>query len=84
LDDAAVEKLIVALSMTHDDELSCAEVYALLDEYTELAILDEVRAAELMPLVKMHLEMCTDCHETYDILHKILDTQDDQVAPDAR
>lgn len=72
VDETGVEKLMRALSMTRDDELSCAEVFALLDEYAELAATDEEKAAELMPLMHLHLEMCADCHEYYDALLKIV------------
>ncbi|MEZ4515526.1 MAG: hypothetical protein R3C44_01365 [Chloroflexota bacterium] len=75
-DDAAVERLMHALSMTRDDELSCAEVYAFLDEYAELSVENEAAAAALMPLMEMHLEMCPDCHEYFDALCHTLDAQD--------
>jgi hypothetical protein len=76
LDDAAVEKLMMALSMTQDDEMSCADVFALLDEYAEMSMISEEQAAALMPLVERHLEMCADCHESYDVLRGILQTPD--------
>ncbi len=80
LDDAAVEKIMMALSMTRDDELSCAEVFALLDEYTEIAVTDKARAAELMPLVEMHLAMCADCHDGYDVLYHALESSGNSTA----
>lgn len=80
LDDAAVERLMAALTMTRDDELSCAEVFALLDEYAELAVGDEDRAAALMPLMEMHLEMCTDCDEYYEALRGILESRENRPA----
>lgn len=80
LSDAAFERLMAALLMTRDDELSCAEVFALLDEYAELAAADETKAAALMPLMEMHLEMCPDCHEYYDALRGILQPHDDRPA----
>lgn len=83
LDDAAVERLMMALSMTRDDEMSCADVFAMLDEYAELSVTNQAQAAVLMPLVEMHLEMCADCHEYYDALRGILQPHDDQPAQGA-
>jgi hypothetical protein len=76
LDDAAVERLMMALSMTNDDEMSCADVFAMLDEYAEMSVISEEQAAALMPLVEMHLAMCADCHEYYDVLRGILQPPD--------
>ncbi len=60
-------KLLKMLDMTHEDELSCGEVHALLDEYVELKLRGEDVEA-LMPLVKYHLDICRDCFEEYEAL----------------
>ncbi len=75
LDDADVRNLMMALSMTRDDELSCGEVYALLDEYADHVINDE-DAAALMPLVEHHLVMCKDCCGQYDALMRVLEVDE--------
>lgn len=75
LSDAAVHNLMMALSMTRGDELSCGEVYALLDEYADHVVSDE-DAAKLMPLVEHHLQMCKDCTEQYEALMRILETDE--------
>lgn len=55
------------LSLTRDDEVSCAEVFAALDEYAE-EIIAHKDSEELMPLVRHHLRMCVDCHDHLDML----------------
>ncbi len=75
LGDAEVRNLMMALSMTRDDELSCGEVYALLDEYADHVINDE-DAAALMPLVEHHLVMCKDCCDQYDALMRVLEVDE--------
>lgn len=64
--------MLIQLERTQDQELSCDEVYALLDVFV-----DRVRqgqdAAALMPLVEHHLEMCPDCREELDALLRSLE-----------
>lgn len=66
-----MQKMMTMLAHTQEHELTCDEVYALLDEFVELAARGEDVAA-LMPLVKQHLEMCPDCWEEYRVLEKIV------------
>lgn len=67
-----MEKLATMLDQTEPVEMSCDEVFALLDQFAELAARGE-DVAKLMPLVKQHLEMCADCREEYQVLATILD-----------
>lgn len=77
LDHDAVEKIMLALSMTDDNEMSCAEVFALLDEYADGTVVDAADAEVLLPLIEKHLEICADCQECYDMLHKMVEPKDD-------
>jgi hypothetical protein len=66
------EQMVLRMAqMTDDTELSCDEVLALLDQYTERAVRGE-DVARLMPLVQRHLERCRDCMEEYQALERIL------------
>lgn len=71
LDDAAMIRLMHCLSMTVEGACTCAEAYAMMDQYTELVASDE-QARQLMPLVKNHMDMCPDCREEFEILLKIV------------
>jgi predicted component of type VI protein secretion system len=66
-----MRKMMTMLAHTQEQELTCDEVYALLDEFVELAARGE-DVSKLMPLVQHHLEMCPDCREEYKVLEKIV------------
>jgi hypothetical protein len=80
LSDDLIRELIRSLEDTRDDECSCDDVYALLDQYAEIHIRGE-DAARLMPLLKAHIESCSDCHEEYEALLRVLENPN---ASDAR
>lgn len=69
----ALTHLMQALDQTQQEELTCAETFALLDEYTEL-IIEHADTEALMPLVKHHLKNCPECHDRYETLLQILQT----------
>jgi hypothetical protein len=68
---AEFQKLIRMIEKTQENELSCDEVYHLLDQYTEIVHRGE-DALKLMPLVKHHIEICPDCREEFEALLRIL------------
>lgn len=70
--EQVLRKLLVAIEQTQDVEYSCDEVYQLLDQYTEAVERGE-DAAQVMPLVKHHLDMCPDCREEFEALLSILE-----------
>lgn len=65
-------KIMHAVEHTQEFELSCDEVYALLDLYAESSIRGE-DVTNLYPLVKSHLDGCVDCREEYEALLHILE-----------
>lgn len=67
--NAQVKALVMGLANTDAQELSCDEVYALLDRFAEMELQGE-DAAALMPWVEHHLNMCPECREEYDALRK--------------
>ena len=67
----ALQKMLDMLAGTDEVELTCDEVFAMLDQFTELA-LQGVDVAHLMPLIQRHLDMCADCREEYESLKKVL------------
>lgn len=66
------EKMLRMIEHTQDEELSCDEVFELLDVYAEMAARGE-DVGELYPLVEHHLEMCPDCREEYEAVMRILE-----------
>jgi predicted component of type VI protein secretion system len=67
----AMQKVLTMLANTQDVELTCDDVFALLDQFAELAAQGE-DVAQLMPMVQQHLDMCDDCREEYKVLESIL------------
>lgn len=79
LDADAVQRIMQAVAMTRDDELTCGEVYALLDEYVEYK-LGRRDVAALAALMQHHLDMCPDCRDEFTALLHM--AQDDQAGND--
>jgi len=70
--EQVLRKLLNAIEQTQDVEYSCDEVYQLLDQYTEAVERGE-DAAQIMPLVKHHLDLCPDCREEFEALLSVLE-----------
>jgi hypothetical protein len=70
---AELHKLIQMVENTQEVELSCEDVYNILDQYTELVYQGE-DSAQLMPLVEHHIEICPDCREEFEALLRILES----------
>lgn len=69
--DVEMVEMLQALAMTEEHEISCDDVFAVLDEFTEAAKRGE-NVLLLMPLVSQHLDMCPDCREEYETLLRML------------
>ena len=70
--DVFAHTALQAAAMAGEDELSCDEVYALIDQFAEMFRRGE-DASHLMPLVEKHLMMCPDCREDYEALLRMMD-----------
>ncbi len=66
-----MQKVLTMLSNTQEEELTCDQVFAALDQFTELAARGE-DVSQLMPLIQHHLDMCPDCMEEYKVLKNIV------------
>jgi hypothetical protein len=79
--DQGMQMLLSSVSMTGEKELSCDEVFVLLDQFAEMAKRGE-DAAQLRPMVASHLHMCPDCRVEYEALLKMI--EDSSVNEDRR
>jgi len=70
--EEVVPRLIRRLEKTREDELSCDEVFELIDQYAE-ANLPEEDSQRLKPLIRHHLDMCRECDEEYEALLRVLE-----------
>lgn len=68
-----MQNLLHRLEKTQEVEYSCDEAHALMDQFAEMVLRGE-DAAEMMPLVQHHLEMCPDCAEELEALLAILES----------
>ena len=76
LPDDAVEGIVRVLESVQLQELSCSEVFALLDEYVERELRDH-EAAKVMPLLREHFDVCPDCCEEYEALLEAVERSSD-------
>ena len=56
---------------TAEEEITCDDLYARLDEYVEREV-DTKDAAQIMPVIREHLDQCPDCCEEYEALLDVL------------
>ncbi len=77
LKDEVVLKFLRVLEDAREEELSCTEMYARLDEFVE----NEVQgkdADKITPLIHEHLDMCPECCEEYEALLTVLEHTKEQ------
>lgn len=73
-DPQMAQKIMGMLAKTREDELTCDDVFALLDQFVEMAARGE-DVASLMPMVQQHLDLCGDCREEYESLMNVITNQ---------
>ena len=67
LSSEVIQKMMEAVKMTRDHELDCGHCYDEIDQFVELELSGK-NAAEVMPLVQEHLDLCGACREEYQAL----------------
>jgi hypothetical protein len=71
LPNEAVLGFLRILEGVREEEISCSEIYSKLDEYVEREV-SKKDAAQLMPLIREHLDVCPECCEEYEALLNVL------------
>jgi hypothetical protein len=66
-----MRKMLLMLAATRASELSCDDVYALLDQFAE-AVMHGDPLTEIMASIEQHLSVCPDCREEYEALMAML------------
>jgi hypothetical protein len=72
LPNQAVLGFLRVLESVREEDATCDEIYSKIDQYVEREV-DKKDAAQLMPLVREHLDLCPECCEEYDALLDILE-----------
>ena len=66
-----INKMMEVVKKTREHELTCGHCYDELDLFIEMELSGK-NAAEVMPLVKDHLDRCGACREEYETLLEAL------------
>jgi len=72
LSDEVVEGFLRVLEKVRAEDMNCEEVFTQLDEYVEKEV-DGKDAARLMPLLREHLDLCSDCCDEYEALLEVIE-----------
>ena len=72
LPDEVVEGFLHVLDKVRVEDVSCDEVFKQLDEYVEKEVHDG-DASRIMPLLREHLDICSDCCDEYEALLTVLE-----------
>ncbi|MCB0101617.1 MAG: hypothetical protein H6635_02280 [Anaerolineales bacterium] len=73
LTDEVVMRFLKVLEQVREEELSCTDMYAKLDQFVETEIKGGANAETLTPLIHEHLDMCADCCDEYDALLSVVE-----------
>jgi hypothetical protein len=71
MNTSRLHRLLRLLSLTEEEELSCAQCFELLPRYVELNVAGGAPDAGL-PLFEQHLQQCAVCREEYDTLRELV------------
>ena len=72
LQDEVIVKFLRILEEVRAEDMSCDEMFDRLDEFVEKEV-ESHDAEKLMPLVREHLDMCSQCEEEYEALLDVLE-----------
>ncbi|MDX1639593.1 MAG: hypothetical protein R3281_16635 [Balneolaceae bacterium] len=67
-----LKKMIRAVKNTRDVEIGCDECFDKLDDFIEMELRGK-SPEKALPLVKDHLDRCSECREEYKVLLEALD-----------
>jgi hypothetical protein len=71
LPEETVLGIMRVLDTVPEDGISCEELYVRLDEYVDREV-DQKDAAQIMPIIREHLDVCPECCEEYEALLDVL------------
>ena len=74
--EEVVVKFVNVLEHIEHEELSCADIYTILDEFVET----EVKGGDknkLSPLIHEHLDLCSECCDEYEALLAVVEHTDE-------
>ena len=76
--DEVVMRFLQILEQVREEDLSCSDMYARLDEFVEAEIKEGKDTSKITPLIHEHLDMCSGCCDEYEaLLNAVEHTQDE-------
>jgi hypothetical protein len=72
LSNEAVLGFLRVLEDVRRDDLTCEEIFNKLDEFVECEV-DSKDAAHIMPLIREHLDICSECCEEFEVLLDVVE-----------
>ena len=73
--DDKLERMLRGILSAQEDEADCDECFEQLDKFVEM-VQAGTDPAEILPRVEAHLNWCRDCHEEYQALLTILNSEE--------
>lgn len=77
LQDEVVIRFFKLLEQIREEDMSCDDMYAQLDEFVEQEVKSK-DAAKIMPLIQEHIDFCSDCDDEYQALLTVLENTKDK------
>jgi hypothetical protein len=72
LEDEVVVKFLKVLENIREEDMSCSEMYAHIDEFVEREV-NAHDAEKIMPLIQEHIDLCPECCDEYEALLDVLE-----------
>lgn len=71
LTNAQLTELLKLISLTKEQEIDCQECLSQVAEYAETELAGKP-LSKALEAVKLHLAICTECREEYELLRQVL------------
>jgi hypothetical protein len=71
LDEKTCKRLMRILQLTREQEYTCLETFAVIDQYVEIVI-QQQDSTGWTPFVEHHIELCEECRAEFEALMRIL------------
>lgn len=78
IETSTLKKVLMSLSITHDEEMTCGECFEEVDQYVDM-LREGKSPAEVMPMVKNHIQICPPCREEFEALLEALEAIDNEL-----
>lgn len=78
ISDEMVVRFLKVLEQVREEDLSCSDMFARLDEFVEAEIKEGKDTSKITPLIHEHLDICSECCDEYDALLSVVQHTKDE------